>query len=79
MVPSSSPVAVTWSFKLCNKNRSKKHNTHWHLSFALKTNLVSLKTEVDQLDNDRLASVPVDLSKLSDAVKNALQKLCMIN
>ena len=39
-------------------------------SFALKTNLDSLKTEVDKLDIDKLALVPVDLSKLSDAVKN---------
>ena len=39
-------------------------------SFALKTNLASLKTEVDKLDIDKLAPVPVDLSKLSDVVKN---------
>ena len=38
-------------------------------SFALKTNLASLKTEVDKLDIDKLALVPVDLNKLSDAVK----------
>ena len=39
-------------------------------SFALKTNLATLKTEVDKLDIDKLLPVPVDLSKLSDAVKN---------
>ena len=39
-------------------------------SFALKTNLANLKTEVDKLDTDKLAPVPVDLSKLSDVVKN---------
>ena len=33
-------------------------------SFALKTNLANLKTEVDQLDIDKLPPVPVDLSKL---------------
>ena len=32
-------------------------------SFALKTNLASLKTEADKLDIDKLAPVPVDLSK----------------
>ena len=32
--------------------------------FALKTNLESLKTEVDKLDIDKLVLVPVDLSKL---------------
>ena len=43
-------------------------------SFALKTNLASLKTEVDKLDIDKLAPVPVDLSKLSDVVKNDVVK-----
>ena len=38
-------------------------------SFALKTNLANLKTEVDKLDIDKLVPVPVDLSKLSDVVK----------
>ena len=41
-------------------------------SFALKTNLASLKTEVDKLDIDKLAPVLVDLSKLSDVVKKAV-------
>ena len=49
-------------------------------SFALKTNLASLKTEVDKLDIDKLAPVPVDLSKPSDVVKNdVVKKLYMIN
>ena len=39
-------------------------------SFALKTNLASPKTEVDKLDIDKLMTVPVDLSKLSNVVKN---------
>ena len=37
-------------------------------SFALKTNLANLKTEVDKLDIDKLIMVPVNLSKLSDVV-----------
>ena len=41
-------------------------------SFALKTNLANLKSEVDKLDIDKLIPIPVDLSKLSDAVKNAV-------
>ena len=49
-------------------------------SFALKTNLANLKTEVDKLDIDKLAPVLVDLSNLSDEVKNGVvKKLCMIN
>ena len=43
-------------------------------SFALKTNLASLKTEVDKLDIDKLAPVPVDLSKLIDVVQNDVAK-----
>ena len=39
------------------------------LSFALITNLASLKTKVDKLDIEKLAPVPVDLSKLSDVIK----------
>ena len=49
-------------------------------SFALKTNLASLKTEVDILDIDKLAPGPVGLSKLNDVVKNDVaKKMFMIN
>ena len=43
-------------------------------SFALKTNLASLKTRVGKLDIDKLVPVPVDLGKLSDVVKNDVVK-----
>ena len=43
-------------------------------SFAVKTNWANLKTEVDKLDIDKLVPVPVDLSKLSDVVKNDVVK-----
>ena len=43
-------------------------------SFALKTNLANLKTEVDKLDIDILAPVPVDLIILSDVVKTDVIK-----
>ena len=43
-------------------------------SFALKTNLANLKTEVDKLDNDKLAPIPVDFSKLSDVLKYDVAK-----
>ena len=46
-------------------------------SFALKTNLASLKTEVDKLDIDKLVPIPVDLIKLSDVVKNDVVKKCI--
>ena len=43
-------------------------------SFALKTNLATLKTEVDKLDIDKLKPFPNDLSKLSNIVKNDVVK-----
>ena len=43
-------------------------------SYALKSNLASLKTEVDKLDIDKLTSVPIDLAKLSNVVKNDVVK-----
>ena len=43
-------------------------------SFALKSNLASLKTEVDKIDADKLKTVPVDLAKLSNVVKNDVIK-----
>ena len=48
------------------KNISQVDNS----SFALKSNSASLKNEVDQLHIDKLVSVPVNLSKLNDVVKN---------
>ena len=38
------------------------------------TGLNSLKRKVDKLDVDKLVPLPVDLSKLSDAVKNDVVK-----
>ena len=49
-------------------------------NFVLKTNLVSLKTEVGKLNIHKLVRVSVDLSKLSEVVKMMLlKKLYMIN
>ena len=48
-------------------------------SFALKTNLANLKTEVDKLDIDKLMPIPVDLSKLSDVVKSDVVKKDVYN
>ena len=43
-------------------------------SHASKTNLAALKTEVDQIDTDKLKTVPDDLAKLSNVVKNDVVK-----
>ena len=46
-----------------------KNVTHVDVSsFALKSSLASLKTEVDKLDFDKLTPVPIELIKRSDAV-----------
>ena len=48
--------------------------------FCTKTNLASLKTEADKLDIGKLTTVPVDLSELSNVVKNDFaKKLFMTN
>ena len=47
-----------------------KNVTHVGVSsFASKTNLASLKTEVDKLDVDKLTPVPNDIAKLSNVIK----------
>ena len=57
-----------------------KNISHVDISnFALKTNLDNLKTEVNKLDIDKLVSAPVDLSKLSDVVKNDVVKKDVYN
>ena len=43
-------------------------------NFALKTNLASLKTKVEKLDIDKLVTIPNDLEKLSNVVKNYVVK-----
>ena len=49
--------------------------THVDVSgFAIKTNLAALKTEVDKINVDKLKTVPVDLAKLSNVVKNEVVK-----
>ena len=45
----------------------------WH-TVCTKKKLASLRTGVDKLDIDKLVTVSVDLSKLSDAVKNYVVK-----
>ena len=48
-------------------------------SFALKTNLTALKTEVDKLDIDNLIPVPEDLNKLSKEVQEDFTKKADFN
>ena len=52
-----------------------KNISHIDVStYVLKPNLASLKTKVDKLDINKLTSVPIDLAKLSNVVKNDVVK-----
>ena len=52
-----------------------KNITHVDVSsYATKTNLAALKTEVDKIDSDKSKTVPDDLAKLSNVVKNEVVK-----
>ena len=43
-------------------------------NFANKSDLAGLKSEIDKLDIGKLETTPIDLSKLSDLVKNEVVK-----
>ena len=43
-------------------------------SFASKTNLAALKTEVDEIDAYKLKTAPADLTKLTNAIENDVVK-----
>ena len=52
-----------------------KNITHVDVSsFASKTNLAALKTEVDKIDADKLKTTPTDLAKLTNAIENDVVK-----
>ena len=52
-----------------------KNITHVDVSsFANKTNLAVLKTEVDKIDTDKLKTAPADLAKLTNAIENDVVK-----
>ena len=75
--PSSHKENIKFEIDLSNYATKKDINDITHVdtsNFALKANLSSLKTEVDKLDIDKLATVPVDLSKLINVVKNDVVK-----
>ena len=52
-----------------------KNITHIDVSsYTTKTNLAALKSEIDKIDTDTLKTVPDDLAKLSNVVKNEVVK-----
>ena len=62
--------------------RSSSNNIKVELdlsNYETKTNLAALKTEVDKIDIDKLKTVPDDLAKLSNVVKNEVVKKTAYN
>ena len=75
--PSNHRENIKVEIDLSNYATKKDTNDITHIdtsNVALKTNLANLKTEVDKLDIDKLATAPVDLSKLSIVVTNEVFK-----
>ena len=57
-----------------------KNITHVDVSsFASKTNLAALKSEVDKIEVDKLKTAPVDLGKLTNAIESDLVKKNVYN
>ena len=77
---SSSNVKVKIDLTNYATKTDLKNITHVDVSsFASKTNLAALKTEVDTIDVDKLKTAPVDLAKLTNAVENDLVKKTVYN
>ena len=66
----NSNVKVELDLKNYATKEELKNKTHVDTSsFALKTNLASLKTEVDKLDIPNLTNLPVDVAKVTKEVQ----------
>ena len=77
---SSNNIKVELDLTIYPTKTDLKTITHVDLSsFASKTNLAALKTELDKIDIDKLKTVPVDLAKLTNAVENDLVKKTIYN
>ena len=77
---SSNNVKVELDLSNYTKKNDLKNITHVDVSsFASKTNLAALKTEVDKIDTDKLKAAPTDLAKLTDAIGNYLVKETVYN
>ena len=72
---SSSNIKVELDLTNYATKNDLKNITHTDVSScASKTNLAALKTEVDKIDTDILKTVPDDLAKLTNVVKNETVK-----
>ena len=78
--PGNSNVKVELDLKNYATKEELKNITHVDTStFALKTNLASLKTEFDKLDIPKLTTVPIDLAGLTKEVQEDFTKKTEIN
>ena len=72
---SSNNVKVELDLTYYATKTDLKNITHVDVrSFASKTNLAALKTEVDKIDTDKLKTTPTDLAKLTNAIENEVVK-----
>ena len=72
---SSNNVKVELDLTNYTTKNDLKNITHVDVSsFASKTNLAALKTEVDKIDTDQLKTAPTDLAKLTNAIENDVVK-----
>ena len=72
---SSNNVKVELDLTNYSTKTDLKNITHVDVSsFASKTNLAALKTEVHKIDTDKLKTAPTDLAKLTNAIENDVVK-----
>ena len=72
---SSNNIKVELDLAIYGTKTDLKNIAHVDVStYGSKTNLASLKTELDKIDTDKLKTVPADLAKLSNVVKNDVVK-----
>ena len=72
---SSNNVKVELDLTNYTTKKDLKNITHVNVSsFASKTNLAALKSEVDKIDVDKLKTTPTDLDRLSNLVKKDVVK-----
>ena len=72
---SSNNIKVELDLTNYATKKDLKNITHIDVSsFASKTNLAALKTEVNKIDTDKLKTPPIDLAKLTNAIENDVVK-----
>ena len=72
---SSNNVRVEFDLTNYATKTDLKNITHVDVSsFASKTNLAALKTEVDKIETDKLKTAPTDVAKLANAIENDVVK-----